>query len=97
MRRCFFTGFFLATWVSTSLDSPAWGKRDFGTGGKTATSSSVYEQQQDWDGDVSGMGFAVKSLIPPAYLPPLGNALLEKALEVVIHTCIRYFQQMSNT
>ena len=85
MRQRFFIGFFLATQVSTSLDNSVRGKRDFGTGGKTATPSPVYEQQQDWDSDVSGMGFAVKSLVVAAYLPPFGKTLLEKALEVLIH------------
>lgn len=97
MRRRYFIGFFVATQVSASLDNSAWGKRDFGTGGKTATSSPVYEQQRDWDGDVSGMDFSVKSLVVAAYLPLLGKALLEKVLEVLIHTCIRNFQQMSST
>lgn len=57
--------------------------------------SDTYEQ--DWDGDFSGTGFVVKSLVGAAYLPPLGKALPQKVLEVLIHTCIRYFRQMSST
>lgn len=95
MKLCFLIGFFSATQVLTSLDNSAWGKRDFGTGGKTVTSSPVYEQY--WDGDVSGMCFAVKSLVVADYLPPLGKALLERALEVLILTSIRYLQQIPGT
>lgn len=97
MKLCFLTGFFSATQVLTSPDNSAWGKRDFGTGGKTVTSSPVYGQQQDWDGDVSGMGFAVKSLVVADYLPALDKVLLERALEVLIHTSIRYLQQIPGT
>lgn len=88
---------FLSPQVSASLDYTVWGKRDFGTEGKTATSCHVYEQQEDWGGDISGMEFVVKSTVVAAYLPPVGKALLEKALEVLIHSCIRYFWQISST